>query len=210
MSVLFTTECWKKSFVCFTDRLGEKRELIWFDRMFETLSAMSEGLQVMYKAFQTGEKFPGKMGPTLLERDAKTVSAHEILDRLGLIKHDSTSSSTSASPTLRPAASHYPMADLLSFQWGELADQGPPTPPDSSQENAWTRSNPTPSQTDPLYPLQHPTDGMQQERGSVWEGPDMLLDSPEDHLFPLIPQLPGQRPDPLLYPSQDFTMQTVK
>lgn len=163
----------------------------------------------MYKAFQTGEKFPGKIGTTFLERDVKDVSAHEILDRLGLIKHDSTSSSTSASPILPPTT--HSMTDLLSLQWEELADLGPPTPPDSSQGNAWTTSYPTTSHTDPMYPLQHPTDGMQQESGGVWEGPNMLLDSLEDHcLFPLVPQLPGQRPDSLLYSSQDFTtMQTV-
>ena len=177
--------------------------------MLDTLSLLSEGLQVMYQAFQNGEEFPGNKGPTSLGQDAQKVSAHEILDRLGLVKRNATSASTATSPVLPPGAPQYQMNDLLSFQWDELTDQGPPTPPDSSQESAWTRSYPNTSPADPMYPLPHLNNGTPQE-GARWEGPNMQLDSLEEYaLFPPVPQLPSQKPHPLLQSSQDLTMQRV-
>ena len=129
--------------------------------MSETLALMSEGLKVMYRAFQNGVKFPGQMDQSVPHQDAKEISAHEILVQLGLINMVSTGRSlASASPTspllsststLSPATPN----DVLTSQWPDMADSGPPLLSKCLQESESSLPHSKPAVEDPTQSFQY-------------------------------------------------------
>ena len=81
--------------------------------MFETLALMSEGLQVMYNAFHEGKPFPGRMRE--VGQDTTDISAHEVLERLGLMRNNEENFSPCSSGSLST-----PQAELSSQEVDQL------------------------------------------------------------------------------------------
>lgn len=138
--------------------------------MFETLAKMSKGLQIMYHSFREGELFPGDMGPCDCSVEAKDVSPHEILERLGLITAQQDSPSSIASP---PATEEPPMATMTSRRhegvqkpFGKISSSSqqeatcyPPTSSGPSQNLDWTLASNPHTVAERFNPLQLAREG---------------------------------------------------